>query len=109
MDDLFFLKYPFVGAVISIFMSLLISGLTGGFCSSHKVKRKYLHPVLHRWFGADDDDDYRISKISASYKNADRVVGIHDHIINSPTQKSRPYNYKYEAVSNNTHSINGNV
>ncbi|CAL8115706.1 unnamed protein product [Orchesella dallaii] len=41
-----YILYPFIGAVITTSVGVIVSILTGGFCNTHKVEKKYLHPWI---------------------------------------------------------------
>ncbi|CAG7718016.1 unnamed protein product [Allacma fusca] len=47
-----YIMYPFVGGLLSIIVSLLVSVITGGVSKAKFVKKEYLHPLLRPHFGS---------------------------------------------------------
>ncbi|CAG7718017.1 unnamed protein product [Allacma fusca] len=47
-----YIMYPFVGGLLTIIVSLLVSVITGGCSKAKFVKKEYLHPLLRPHFGS---------------------------------------------------------
>ncbi|CAG7817718.1 unnamed protein product [Allacma fusca] len=89
-----YIMYPFVGAVLSIIVSLIFSILTGGCCTAKKVNKDYLHPLLRKHFGSTD---YPLQK---RVTRVDRVNGIHDQTYRNSKRLSTPPSspYRYDSL-----------
>ncbi|CAG7718018.1 unnamed protein product [Allacma fusca] len=51
-----YIMYPFVGGLLTIIVSLLVSIITGGCSKAKFVKKEYLHPLLRSHFGSSKVD-----------------------------------------------------
>ncbi|CAG7825716.1 unnamed protein product [Allacma fusca] len=80
-----YIMYPFVGGLLSMIVSLLVSLITGGCSKAKFVKKEYLHPLLRPHFGASKVELHENPSKAANFRGIfDGVNGKYSEDSTSP-------------------------